>query len=146
MRKISSNFGTALLILLLLTTPVFAFDQTMPLASDYIAGTYSNISAGSNGNLTISFRVTSPGSMTKLGATSIEIYENNGRTTKLVDTVYATDAGYENMMGTGTSHASNITYDGTVGYQYYAKVHLTASNSNGGETTTSISPTVTAKR
>lgn len=146
MRKISSNFGTALLILLLLTTPVFAFDQTMPLASDYIAGTYSNISAGSNGNLTISFRVTSPGFMTKLGATSIDIYENNGRTTKLVDTVYATDAGYENMMGTGTSHASNITFGGTVGYQYYAKVHLTASDSSGEDTATSTSPTVTAKR
>ena len=146
MRKISTNLGIALLILLLLNTPVFAFDQTMPLSSDYIAGTYSNISAGSNGYLTISFRITSPGSMTKLGATSIDIYENNGRTTKLVDTVYATDAGYENMMGTGRSHASNITFDGTVGYQYYAKVHLTASNSSGGETTTSTSPTVTAKR
>jgi len=146
MRKILSNMGTALLILLLLNTPVLACDQIVPLASDYISGTYSNIFAGSNGNLTISFRITSPGPMTKLGATSIDIYENNGRTTKLVDTVYATDAGYENMMGTGISHASNITFSGTVGYQYYAKVHLTASNSNGGETTTSISPTVTAKR
>lgn len=146
MRKILSNMGTALLILFLLNTSVFAYDKPMPLASDYISGTYSNISAGSNGKLTISFRITSPGPMTKLGATSIDIYENNGRTTKLVDTVYATDDGYENMMGTGTSHFSNITFSGTVGYQYYAKVHLTASDSSGVDTATSTSPTVTAKR
>ena len=75
---------------------------------------------------------------------SIEIYENNGRTTKLVDTIYATDRGYEHMLGSGTYHASNITYDGTIGYQYYVKVHFTASNSNGGDTATSTSRAVTA--
>ncbi len=84
--------------------------------------------------------------MTELGASAIDIYEDNRRFTKLVETVYATDPGYSHMVGSGTSHGSNITYEGTVGYKYYAEVHLTASDNTGGDTIKYASPTVTAQK
>ena len=43
-------------------------------------------------------------------------------------------------------HAEEVTYDGTIGYKYYAKVHLKACDQYGGDSVTTISPTVTAIR
>ena len=146
MRKILKNMAIGFACLLLLSTSALAAENFSPLSSSYIYGTFSDIIPESNGKLLITFHLNSPAPMTTLGASSIDIYENNGHTTKLVDTIYATDSGYEHMMGDGTYHASNITFGGTVGYQYYAKVHLTASDSSGEDTATSTSPTVTAKR
>lgn len=144
MKKLLKKFAFCLACLFLLNTTVFAAEEIMPLSSSYIFGTFSDIITESNGKLLITFHLNSPAPMTELGASSIDIYENNGRSTKLVATIYATDKGYEHMMGSGTYHGSNITYDGTIGYQYYVKVHFTASNSTGGDTVTSTSPTVTA--
>lgn len=129
-----------------LSITAFAAEGVMPFSSSYIFGIHSNIVAGKNGSLTISFRLNSPAPMTELGASSIDIYENNGQTTKLVKTVYATDDGYSYLLGSGTYHSGNITYSGTIGYKYYAKVHFTASDNTGGDTATSTSPTVTAKK
>ena len=144
MRKLLKKFVTGFVCLFLLSTTVFAAEEILPVSSSFIYGIFSDIIAESDGQLLITFHLNSPAPMTELGTSSIEIYENNGRTTKLVDTIYATDRGYEHMLGSGTYHASNITYDGTIGYQYYVKVHFTASNSNGGDTATSTSRAVTA--
>lgn len=146
MKKTLKNTAVVLACLLLLSTSALAAENIKPLSSSYIYGTFSDIIPENNGKLLITFHLNSPAPMTTLGASSIDIYENNGRTTKLVDTVYATDPGYEHMMGDGTYHASNITFDGTVGYRYYVKVHFTAKDSSGGDTVISTSPTVTAKK
>lgn len=132
--------------LFLLSTTASAVEEISPQSSDYIFGTYANITAGSNGDLIISFGVTGTAGMTELGASSIDIYENNGRTTTWIHTIYPTDPGCENMLGSGTYHRSDVTYTGTIGYKYYARVHLSASNSNGGDTITKTTPTVTATK
>lgn len=144
MRKILKNLALVLGCVLLLNTTVFASEGIMPQSSAYIFGTYSDIIPESGGKLLITFHVNSPAPMTKLGASSIQIYENDGQSIKWVKTIYATDPGYSNMMGSGTYHGSNITYTGTPGYKYYAKVHLTARDSTGFDTITSTTPTVTA--
>lgn len=146
MKKHLSSLAFFLVCLLLLNTVAFAADSISPQSSAYIFGTHANMTAESNGNMKISFWVSSPAGMTKLGASSIDIYENNGQTTKWVKTIYATDEGYEHMMGSGTYHGSNVTYKGTIGYKYSAKVHLTASDNTGGDTITRTSPEVTAKK
>ncbi len=146
MRKFLRNLVFILGCLFLMSTIAFASENIMPLASNYIFGTNADIIAGNKGELTISFHLGSPAPMTELGASSIDIYENNGKTTRWVKTVYSTDEGYENMMGSGMYYGSNITYTGTIGYDYYAKIHFVARNSSGGDTVTSTTPTVTAKR
>ena len=145
MKKILRNLAFVFACLLLLTSTAFANGNIESRASSYIFGKYANIYAESNGCLKITFWVSSPAPMTELGASAIDIYENDGRSTRLIETVYATDPGYSHMMGSGTYHGSNIIYEGTVGYKYYAEVHLTASDSTGGDTVKHPSPTVTAK-
>lgn len=148
MQKVSRSLAVILACLLLLNTTAttFASDDIMPLASRYIAGTHSDIIPQSGGKLLITFWVSSPAPMTKLGAASIDVYENNGTGARWVKTILPTDPGCANMLGSGTYHGSNVTYTGTPGYKYYAKVHLTARNSTGFDTITSTTPTVTAIR
>lgn len=102
MRKLLKKFVTGFVCLFLLSTTVFAAEEILPVSSSFIYGIFSDIIAESDGQLLITFHLNSPAPMTELGASSIEIYENNGRTTKLVDTIYATDRGYEHMLGSGT--------------------------------------------
>lgn len=146
MKKVLKGFVPVFVCLLLLTSTAFADGGIEPRASSYIFGKYANIYAESNGKLKITFWVSSPTPMTTLGASAIDIYEDNGSSTRLIDTIYATDPECSHMLGSGTYHGSNITYEGTVGYKYYAEVHLTASNSTGGDTIKYPSPTVTAKK
>ncbi len=146
MRKVLRNAVLVLSCLLLMTTIAFASEGIIPTASNYIFGTNAGITPESNGELIISFHLGSPSPMTELGASSIDIYEDNGRTTRCVKTVYSTDKGYEDMMGSGMYYGSNIRYTGTIGYDYYAKVHFVARNSSGGDAVTSTTTTVTAKR
>ena len=146
MQKVSRSLAVILACLLLLNTTAttFASDDIMPLASSYIAGTYSNIIPQSGGKLLITFRVTAPAPMTSLGAASVLVYEDDGTGARWVKTIFPTDPDCENMLGSGTYHGSNVTYTGTPGYKYYAKVYLTAQNSTGLDTIPSTTPTVTA--
>lgn len=146
MRKVSRSLAVILACLLLLNTTATAFasDDIMPLASSYIAGTYSDIIPQSGGKLLITFWVCSPAPMTTLGAASVRVYEDDGTGARWVKTIFPTDPGCENMLGSGTYHGSNVTYTGTPGYTYYAKVYLTARDSTGFDTIPSTTPVVTA--
>lgn len=146
MRRIFKKIALVLACILLLCSTVSASDDIMPLSSAYIFGTYSDIIPESGGRLLITFHLNSPAPMTTLGASSIDIYENNGQGARWIKTIYSTDPGYSNMIGSGMYYGSNITYTGKPGYKYYAKVHLTARNSTGFDTITSTTPVVTAIR
>lgn len=146
MQKVSRSLAVILACLLLLNTTAAAFasNDIMPLASNYIAGTQSDIIPQSGGKLLITFRVTAPAPMTTLGAASVLVYEDDGTGARWVKTILPTDPDCENMLGSGMYHGSNVTYTGTPGYKYYAKVYLTARNSTGFDTIPSTTPTVTA--
>lgn len=146
MRKVLRNIALVIGCLFLMSTIAFASEGISPIASNYIFGTTAGIVPESNGKLIISFHLGSPSPMTELGASSIDIYEDNGKTTKCVKTVYSTDKGYEDMIGSGMYYGSNISYIGTIGYNYYAKVHFVARDNLGGDAVTLTTTTVTAKR
>lgn len=146
MRKVWKSIVVVLTCLLLLNTAAFASDGIMPLSSAYICGTHSDIIPEHGGKLLITFHLNSPAPMTTLGASAIEIYENNGQGARWIKTIYSTDPGYSNMIGSGMYYGSNITYTGKPGYKYYAKVYLTARNSTGFDTIPSTTPVVTAIR
>lgn len=134
--------------LLVLTTSVFAIDNSSTRSSAYIWGTDASIDAGSNGKITIYFSVTSPDIMTQIGATTIYLYENNGSTEKLVKTFRSSSLEYSNMMNQNTSfHGDNVTYyNGIAGYEYRAEVYLKAANNSGSDTIMEPTGTIRAKK
>lgn len=145
MKKSLRWISCVLACVFILSTTVFASES--PNASAYITGTSASIVAGSNGNLTIYFSVGSPDIMTELGATMIYLYENNGKTTTVAKIFRCTDDGYSYFMAQdAVFHGDNVTYKGTVGYQYYATVYLMARDNTGSDTIAHTTRTVTAKK
>lgn len=145
MKNVIKGLFAFFVCLLLLNSTALAADGIMPTSSAYIFGTHANMKAGNNGELNISFWISSPAIMSELGASSIDIYENNGHSTRWIDSIYVSDRGNEKMLGSGTYHSCDLIYQGTIGYEYYAKIHFTASDNTGGDTITKTTPTATAK-
>lgn len=147
MKRCLRGLALMMLCLFALNTTVFASNIVSPRASSYIVGTNAYITPESNGLLIVTFSISAYGEMSEIGATSVEIYEDNGHTTKRVATYNYTDPAYSFMMGKNEGiHAKDISYNGTVGYKYYAKVYFRASNSFGGDAVTETTPVVTAKK
>lgn len=147
MKRIVRGISITLVGLLFLSTTVFAAEFSSPRASLFISGSDAKIEANSNGNLTISFWISGTDIMSKVGATSIDLYEDNGYSTRLVKTYRSSAPEYSHLMGANkVVHMSDVDYSGTVGYKYYAKVHLTAENSSGSDSIVEVSPSVTAIR
>lgn len=147
MKKYLKGISFFLVCLFALTATAFASGDASPRASLYILSSYANITPGHNGQLTIAFSISGYSKMAEIGATSVEIYENSGQSTKRVATYNYTDPDYSYIMGANKGmHAEEVTYDGIVGYKYYAKIHLKASGESGGDAVTETSSIVTAIR
>lgn len=147
MKKCLKGLSIALVCLFCLNTTVFASDIFSPRSSTYIVGTNAYITPESNGLLVITFSISTYGKMPEIGATSIEIYEDDGQTVKRVATYNYTNPEYSFIMGSNEGiHAKDVTYNGTIGYKYYAKVYFKASDSFGGDAVTEITSVVTAIR
>ena len=87
--------------------------------------------ASGNGKINIEFRVVGTGTMTKLGASTIDIYKSNGT---FVKTISYTASGNGYMMGYNTAfHSGSVPYSGVAGQKYYAVVNFYAKNSSGSD-------------
>ena len=109
-------------------------------ASYYISAYSAGITAGSNGNITVSFSITGTGTMTEIGSTRIEIHENGRHVGTFVHTSTPT------MMGSNKAlHGSTVTYKGVAGRSYYAIVTYKSANSTGWDNRALQTTTITAK-
>jgi len=134
-----------LLCLVLLSTTAFANDYDFSRTNAYITRTRATIDVLGDGELSIGFNISGKGKMDEIGATTIYLYENNGRTTRVAQTFRHTDPGYTYLMGTDSYyHSGNVSYEGTPGYTYYAVVEFRAGNSSGSDSTSYTTSTVTA--
>ncbi len=107
----------------------FAF-AAEPRASAYISAKSAYISAQGGGSIKITFSITATGTMTMLGAQTIDLYDSDG----YVTTFRYTNPNYSNMMAYGDFyHNSSVTYDGVSGETYYAVVSFYAGNSSGSD-------------
>lgn len=71
--------------------------------------------------------------MDKLGASMIRVQRStDGEVWEICDTYWATD--HPEIMGSGYSFTSSITYQGQIGYQYRAFIYFHASNTAGTST------------
>lgn len=115
----------------LISAPVHAF-AAEARASAWLSGYSASIEASGNGIITIKFRVVGTGTMTKLGASTIDIYKSNGA---FVKTISYTTSGNEYMMKSNTAfHTGSVPYSGVAGQKYYAVVTFFAKNSSGSDT------------
>ena len=111
------------------TTALAVSDRSSAYLNSYAA----SVTARSGGRLIVTVDVSGVGSMTKIGASTIYIYESSdGVDFERVGTYHY--EGYPNMMGSGTIYYKDaITYYGTPGYYYFASVYCYAENANGSD-------------
>lgn len=139
MKKTLRWISLILVCLLFLTMTGFAQGTLSLLSSSYIKGSSAGITYKSNGDLEIYFWVSGKSVMTEIGATSIGLYEVDGNSATLIKTYRYTDKEYSHLMGANKGvHTSSVTYSGTAGRQYYAKVYLKAGNSSGSDSIVEI--------
>lgn len=130
MRKNSTRvFVLCFAVLLLLTTPVCALAR----ASDYIQS-YSIDVFTSGQKINTDFKVNATGKMTKLGASSIKIYEYPYSSEDLVNskTEYSTGMSKAN----GYTYSNTITYTGESNKNYKVVVTVFARDSSGSDSRT----------
>lgn len=127
-KKLRKVVALILALAVVMSTVALAADAR---ASSHISGYRAYIVATGNGNMNVEFAVIGTGTMTKLGAKTIQIYTGNGT---LVKTFNYTTAGYGSMMGANTAmYSSSISYSGIYCQNYYAVVMFYAANGSGSD-------------
>lgn len=130
-KRILRSISVILVIVFLVSAPVHAM-AAEARASAWFTGYGASIVASGNGKINIEFRVVGTGTMTKLGASTIDIYKSNGT---FVKTISYTASGNGYMMGYNTAfHSGSVPYSGVAGQKYYAVVNFYAKNSSGSDT------------
>ena len=129
MKKLIKRIAAFVMVLVMMTsTVVFAADTR---ASAYISSKGGGITATGGGNMRISFFVIATGMMDKLGAYSINIYNEDDI---WQDVIYYTDPGCSDMMTTNDySWDGEVYWEGVSGERYYAIITFYAKNSSGDD-------------
>ena len=97
-------------------------------ASHFIKATNTRISAGNNGNITVTFDITGTGIMTQIGSTQIELFENGA----IIKTFRSsTTSGM--MVSNRVMQAGSVSHRGVTGRTYRATVTFRAANNNGSD-------------
>lgn len=135
----------AVFLAVLLILPMKVSGYATVKASDYFSVTQAWATALGGGKVLIEFDMGTTHTMTELGAQHIVIYEQR-----------ASDGGYKSvktysryntnglMDGNSTSAYGSVTYSGTSGKKYYAKVTFYAKDDDGSETLNQYTNKVTA--
>lgn len=100
-----------------------------PDASAYIANYAARVINGGNGVLKVSFDVTGTATMSRIGASSIDIYKSNGT---YVTTLIWTDSGRGGMMANNTFYNGDTESVYVGAGSYYAVMCFYAKNYSGG--------------
>lgn len=121
------RFSKIIVFVLMFSLCLSSFVMAASARSSAYITSVSAHSSGGSGSITVSFNIKATGTMTKLGASMIEIKNSSGVTVK---TFHAASTTGMTTSGVAT-FKSSVTYNGTVGEQYYAVVYFIASNSSG---------------
>lgn len=139
--KLLRSIFVFLLAVAMLSTSAFASMD----ANQYILRTTVSIGCQGNGVIEVDCTVTATDIYPDVGIKYIKIYQEGNSTP--VFTRYYSSSGYSYLMGHNTgSHTAVVTYQGTIGVRYYAKVTFYAgslSGSGGSHTMNSAYATAT---
>lgn len=125
-KSICGILAACLLPMLLCTT-------VLARSSAYLDAYSATVTPQSGGKMAVTVTVSGVGTMTKIGATTIYIYESsdNQSFTKVATYDYED---YPGMMGSGTFYCDTpVTYSGKVGNYYLASVYCYAANASGSD-------------
>jgi hypothetical protein len=123
----------AAVLLLGVPAAAAAADPMQPQASSYIRSRLAQASRPSAGAVKVSFSVDGYGTMTKLGAKSIKIYQSYDSNTWSLVKTYSSDSTAGLLGSNKSAHSGSVTYSGYVGVYYKAYVQFYAQNSSGSE-------------
>lgn len=126
MKHISPIICTVLAVIMLFTVPVSAVENTDSRASSFFGSSDVYLYRTSSTTFQAWFEVSALGVMDKVGASEIKIQkssDNENWTTVKTCTM----ANYSNLICENTGfHASYVSYTGTSGYYYRARITLYA--------------------
>ncbi len=132
MKKLLQHIAFFSALVFILSAPVSAIG-IMPLASSHIESTDCHIAVSSSNLVTVYFSIEGTDFMSELGASMIRVQRStDGINWEICDTYWASD--HPEMMGSGLTFNSSITYQGQAGYQYRAFIYFHAKNSSGTRT------------
>lgn len=131
MKRFSRLICMMLAAVMLLAIPAAASENAEPRASSFFGSTDVYLYKTSSTQFQAWFEVSALYTMDKVGASEIKIQESsddeNWTTVKTFSMAY-----YSNMIDENSgAHASYVTYTGTTGKYYRAKITLYAENSTG---------------
>lgn len=126
-RTLSAFFAVLMLSSILCT---FASARSSAYLNSYAA----TITPTSNGKIVITADVSGVGRMSKIGISTIYLYESTDRSSFYRVATYESDD-YPEMMEYNTTNYFRdvVTYQGTTGRYYYASVYVYAANANGSD-------------
>lgn len=131
MKRLGKKVFCTILTICMLSSLLCAFASAR--SSAYLDGYRAVVTPKSGGRLVVTVDVSGVGSMTKIGASKIYMYESaDGTSFSRVATYKYED--FPKMMGSGTIYYDDpVTYYGTPGYYYFASVYCYAANSSGSD-------------
>lgn len=129
MKRLVQCISLLLALVMLMTIPAFAVGT--PKASYYFTRMSTYLEKTSGTTFEVWFDVTATGTMQELGVSTIKVQRSSDRSTWTTMKTYS-KADYSQMTDDNTAgHADCVTYTGTTGYYYRAKVTFYAKNSSG---------------
>ena len=134
MKRFIRIVSVVLVIAALLAVPAQAAETMDQRGSSYFASVCTYLWHVSGTTFEVWFDVTGVRGMDEIGASSIAIQRStDGQSWSTVKTF--SKSSYPSMVDQNTGcHASYVTYTGSTGYYYRAKVTIYAKNSNGSAT------------
>lgn len=129
MKRLVQCISLLLVMAMLMTIPAFAAGT--PKASRYFIRTSTYLEKTSGTTFDVWFDVTATGTMQELGVSTIKVQRSSDNSTWTTMKTYS-KADYSQMTDDNTvAHDDCVTYTGTAGYYYRAKVTFYAKNSSG---------------
>ena len=131
MKRFSRMVSLLLAVVMVLAVPAAAMENENARASSFFMSSDVYLYKTSSTKFQAWFEVSALGIMDEVGASEIKIQESSdGENWTTVKT--CTMANYSNLVRTNSGvHASYVSYTGTVGKYYRAKITLYAKNSTG---------------
>lgn len=118
-------------------------EDTVTRASDYFSFYSARASTGKKCEVIISFDVVTIGYMDLVGSTYIAVQEKNGSSWTDVASYFGSISNGR-LVANRSAHAGSVTFTGTSGKQYRARVTIYAADSRGSDSRVVTTNTVVA--
>ena len=131
MKKTTRTLLLMVLIISIMSTSVVMAYAVTPRSNAYISSFNNEVSAIGDGKIKIEFETRGTGTMDKIGASTIKVYDQNG----WVYSFFMSNPAYTSqLIGTKSTHYyGSVIYQGVEGNTYHATVtHYAAKGSGSG--------------